>query len=85
MFIMLAIISLFVGIQRSWSNTSVSKPSTRAKAGLIPTLAFLLKVTAGIEARSQAANRGMMGFGFSENNGPVPANDHKYLVAGPEA
>jgi len=54
----------------------------RSGDGLIPTLPFLLKITAGIQATSQAANRGMMGFGLLQHNNPISANDHKYPVTG---
>gem|GEM_PF-978560 len=43
---------------------------------------FLLKMAAGIQATSQAANRGMVGFGFLQDNNPISANDHKYPVTG---
>jgi hypothetical protein len=41
-----------------------------------------LKVIARIETKRQASNRGMMGFGFLQDNNPIPANDHKQLVPG---
>ena len=57
-------------------------PEKAREDGLIPTLAFLLKMAAGIEATSQASNRGMVGFGFLQDNNPISANDHKYPVTG---
>jgi len=39
-------------------------------------------MAAGIQATSQAANRGMVGFGFLQDNNPISANDHKYPVTG---
>lgn len=54
----------------------------RPGVGLIPTLSFLLKVTAGILAGSQSSDGRVMGFWLLENNYPVSAHNHQELVSG---
>jgi hypothetical protein len=48
--------------------------------GLVPTLPFLLKVAAGILAKT--SDRGVMGSWFLKNNHPVSTHNNEQFVAG---